>query len=55
MARSPGARIGRPKTKSNMKASASTTWSRDEETWMPQRNVAPRVIEEYAARLRRSW
>lgn len=42
----PGARNGRPKDQEQLETERPDYLVEDEETWVPQRNVAPRVIEE---------
>jgi uncharacterized protein YukE len=42
----PGARTGRPKDQEQREGERPDYLVEDEETWTPQRNVAPRVIEE---------
>ncbi|WP_079025124.1 PPE domain-containing protein [Streptomyces leeuwenhoekii] len=46
IAGAPGARTGRPKDQEQREGERPDYLVEDEETWTPQRNVAPRVIEE---------
>jgi hypothetical protein len=42
----PGARTGRPKDQEQREGERPDYLVEDEETWAPQTNAAPRVIEE---------